>query len=209
MFKRYDVSLTSNPVCSNPVTDIEQQDFFYYDKDGFELNTAERKFYAVMNYPINNPILNHTCWQEPWLELMINDHRLILDHSMFLCRCSYDHGALEQLQKLKSQIPQADLLIKTKPKWGFDFALDAVDNQGSIYEVLHIEYDNYEYNEFCKHLDKFESTISQIDWYHASKKILENKQHWQTLKSFAQNDWKAQFLLGWKKAEYTEKSLTY
>jgi hypothetical protein len=30
---------------------------------------------------------------------------------------------------------------------------------------------------------------------------------WLPLKGFAQNDWKAKYLLGWDKSEYTEKAV--
>jgi len=206
MFARYDVRLMSNPVCSKPVEGLEEQDFFYYDKDGFELNQAERKFYTAMNYPINNPILNHCCWQETWFKLIAKDSNLILDHSMFLCRCSYEQQALEQLNQFKTQTPQADLLIKTRQKWGFDFALDAVHN-GEIFEVIHIEYDNYDYEYFNNRMIHFDYIVRHTDWNDAAKRVWQQRDQWQHLKGFEQNNWKAKFLLGWNKAEYTEKTI--
>jgi hypothetical protein len=209
MLKRFDVAITSNPVCNKSVEDLELEDFQYYDKDGFELNKAEQKYYSKSQRPINQPILNHCCWQEKWFELENKKANLILDHCMILHRCSYVDRAAEQLQSLKKQIPNASLLLETPQKWGFDFALDAVDENGSVYEVLHIEYDSYDYDEFSKHRINFEFTARHTDWNNAAKKILLHRDQWQNLKSFAQNDWKANFLIGWKKAEYTEIRLTF
>lgn len=206
MFKRNEVHLTSNPVCSKSVEGLEEQDFVYYDKDGFELNRAEQKFYKAMNHPIDYPILNHCCWQEPWFEVSANDSSLMLDHCMFLCRCSYDQAAMAQLQALKNTVPKADLMIRTKAKWGFDFALDAVLD-GEIFEVVHIEYDNYDYETFCKRMLHFDYTVRHTDWEDAALKVWQSKDQWQHLQGFDQNDWKAKFLLGWSKAEYTEKSV--
>jgi hypothetical protein len=196
----------SNPSCNKKIENLELTDFQYYDKDGFELNRAERKFYAAMKYPIDNPILNHTCWQEPWFELEKDNLNLILDHSIFLCKCKFDGEAEQQLRRLKESIPQADLLLRTKQKWGFDFALDAV-RDGTVFEVLHIEYDHYNYDIFKNRMINFEWTVRHTDWRDAADRIWSVRDQWQGLQGFDQNHWKANFLLGWTKAEFTEKSV--
>lgn len=207
MFNRYDVRLMSSPACINKVFDLDVNDFKYYDKDGFELNIAEQKFYAAMDYPIFSNILNHSCWQEPWFELQDNVPELILDHSMFLCRCNYERDALEQLLEIKKTLPIADYLIRSKRKWGFDFALDALADDGTVYEVLHIEYDNYEYDHFKNRMINFEWTVRHTDWLDAAHRVWSQRDQWQNLAGFDQNHWKAEYLLGWKKAEYTEKTV--
>ena len=206
MFKRHDVRLMSNPVCSKTVESLEEQDFFYYDKDGFELNVIEQKFYQAMGYPINYPILNHTCWQEPWFELEKNVKDIFLDHSMFLCRCNYVDHALAQLKEIKSKFPRADYLINTKAKWGYDFALDAI-RDGTTFEVIHVEYDNRNYDVFSDHMLRFDYTVRHTDWKDAANKVWSQRCQWEGLTGFEQNHWKAKFLLGWKLSEYTEKSI--
>jgi len=209
MFKRFDVSIVSNPTCKEPIYNIVPENFCYYDKDGFELNQAEQRYYEMMKHPINTPLLNHTCWQETWFELENNNTNLKLDHSMILHRCNYTDHAAYQLSKIKSNIPEASWLLNTKQKWGFDFALDAVDTNGNMYEVLHIEYDSYDYDKFNTQMLVFDYKIRHTDWHDASKQILLHEDEWKNLNGFEQNNWKAQFLVGWKKAEYTEKSLTF
>jgi hypothetical protein len=209
MFKRFDVPVISNPVCSEPIYSVVAEDFKFYDKDGFELNQAEQKYYRMMNHPINYPVLNHTCWQEPWFKLEDNDAGLFLDHCMILQRCSYEGYASYQLEKIKKEIPEAGWLLGTQQKWGFDFALDAVDTNGDIYEVLHVEYDNLNYDEFVKNMISFDFTIRHTDWFNAAIKIKQHQDKWKHLKSWEQNNWKSNFLIGWKKSEYTEKSLTF
>lgn len=206
MFKRFDVTLISNPVCNKPVNDLYEQDFAYYDKDGFELCKAEQKFYHAMHYPINKPILNHTCWQETWFELENKQTNLILDHCMFLCRCEYEDAARRQLETIKESCPLSNLLLKTKPKWGFDFALDAVIN-GEIFEVLHIEYDHRDYDTFSNRMISFDYRVRHTNWNDAAQRVYDSRNQWQGLTGFEQNNWKAKYLLGWSKAEYTEKSI--
>lgn len=207
MFRRRDIHLVSNPSCDRKIENINPKDFQYYDKDGFELNFAEQKYYAEMAHPIWYGILNHCCWQEPLFELENTDLGLILDHSMFLCRCNYEKAAEEQLRELKSSIPLADYLLRTKRKWGFDFALDAVADDGTVYEVLHVEFDHYDYETFKNRLICFEYKVRHTDWRDAAARIWDKKDQWQNLKGFDQNHWKAEYLLGWTKAEYTEKTV--
>jgi len=206
MFRRHQVTLMSNPICTK-VASLEAQDFFYYDKDGFELNQAEQKFYSAMGYPIHHPILNHTCWQQPWFELEQPNLGLILDHSIFLCRASYGGEAQEQLEQLKPTVPLADYLLRTRIKWGFDFALDSVSEDGTTFEVLHAEYDNYNYEHFKNRMLQFDYTVRHTDWRDAAHQIWQHRDQWQYLKGFEQNYWKAEFLLGWKRSEYTEKAI--
>ena len=126
---------------------------------------------------------------------------------MFLCRAAYAGEALNQLGFLKSTIPTADLLIRTKQKWGFDFALDAISEDGTVYEVLHVEYDNYDYQTFVEKMQWFDFVVRHTDWVDSAKKVWLHKKDWQNLRGFEQNHWKSQFLLGWSQAEYTEKSI--
>lgn len=207
MFRRFDVRLMSNPVCHKPA-EVTAEDFLFYDKDGFELNVAEQKFYSAMGYPIHHPILHHTCWQEPWFQLEEqNAKNLLLDHSMFLCRCDYGGEAAEQLAELKKSIPYADLLLRTKVKWGFDFALDAVSWEGTVFEVIHIEYDSNHYDLFKTRMIHFDYIVRHTDWHDAANKIWHARDKWMGLKGFEQNHWKAKYLLDWNKAEYTEKAI--
>jgi hypothetical protein len=205
MFCRHDITLTNNPHCWN-TAEVDREDFRYYDKDGFELNQAEQKFYAANDLPLND-VLNHLCWQEPWFELEDRNNNLILDHSMFLCRASYEGPAREQLSELKPTIPTADLLLRTRQKWGFDFALDAVSNDGTVFEVLHVEYDNYDYEQFKQELIMFDHRVRHTDWQDSALLIWCKRDEWQHLKGFEQNHWKSKYLIGWSKAEYTEKAV--
>lgn len=205
MFRRLDITMLSAAHCEQPVDSLCANDFKYYDKDGFELNLAEQKFYSAMGHPIESNILNHRCWQQPWFELN-DDCDLILDHCMFLCRCDYTGRALDQLKQLKTTVPMADYLIRTRPKWGYDFALDAVRN-GEVFEVLHIEYDNCDYEDFRNHMINFEWVAKHTDWNDAADRVWQRRDQWRNLKGFDQNHWKAEFLLGWNKAEYTEKTV--
>ena len=206
MFRRLDVTLISNPVCARPVAELQHRDFQWYDKDGFELNCAEQHYYRSMDYPIDHGTLNHTCWQEPWFELEREDLGLLVDHAMFLCRCAYVGAARSQLEQRKKTTPYADLLLRTKTKWGFDFALDAVQDD-QVFEVIHIEYDSNDYENFTNRFINFEYLVRHTDWRDCADRVWAQRDQWQHLKGFEQNHWKAKYLLGWSRAEYLEKAI--
>lgn len=208
MFKRLDTRLTSQTVCERAVDDLDLLDFCYYDKDGFELNLAEQKYYRAMEFPIDYPILNHTCWQEPWFVLEDDtNENLLLDHAMTLVRCSYGGAAREQIKTYTQKNPYALQLLNTRQKWGFDFALDALSYSGQIYEVVHIEYDHTDFDLFGLRLLHFEYVVRHTDWQDAANRIWALREQWQNLKGFEQNNWKAKYLLGWDRAEYIEKAV--
>ena len=198
------ISIRTDLYCDRVCLDLHKNDFLYYDKDGFELNRAEQKYYQICGYKLDHT-LNHHAYQVPWYTS--SDPTLIVDHSLILYRCGYRGDAERQLRALKESIPQTSLMLMTKPKWGFDFALDSIDQDGNIFEVLHIEYDTINYDEFVQELNSVQLQIDNIDWHSASKAILEHREDWQYLRGFAQNDWKARYLLNWQRAEYTEKTI--
>ena len=204
MLTRNQISIYTNLYCDRLCLDLNKDDFLYYDKDGFELNRAEQKYYSIMGFKLEN-CLNHMAFQRPWYTS--SDSTLLIDHSLILYRCGYRGDAHKQLCALKSNFPKTSLLLNTRPKWGYDFALDSIDQHGNIFEVLHIEYDTINYDEFVQELNNVQLQIDNIDWHSASKNILEHREDWQYLRGFAQNDWKARYLLNWQRAEYTEKTI--
>lgn len=206
MFIRCDYSLLSDPYCTKSVDTPQAEDFQYYDKDGFELNQAEQAYYAASGHPLRD-CLNHRCFQQPWFRLRPDAAGLILDHCLVLHRCGYRGQALEQLRELGDTIPQARLVASTQVKWGFDLALDAIAEDGTVFEVLHIEFDHRDYRAFQDRLLIMEFQIKHTDWQHAAATVWLKRDAWRNLAGFEQNHWKAQFLLGWNRAEYTEKTL--
>lgn len=207
MFIRHDTYTTSNPVCYKHVDVLSPLDFRYFDKDGFELNVAEQKFYSAMNFPITENILNHTCWQVPWFSLPKNFAGLFLDHAMVLQRCEYQGSARDQIEAIAQDIPSAGFLLQIQPKWGIDFDLNGVAPDGTVFEILHIEYDLHDYAEFKEHRDSFERLVKKTDWTGVAQEIWEQKPIWSELQGYDQNHWKAKYILGWEYAEYLQKAI--
>jgi len=193
--------------CRGEAHNVRRSDFNYYDKDGFELTVAERKLYQD-NYFALSDCLNHWAFQNPWLELLpIIKNGLHLDHCMLLHRCDFAEDALAQIKCYNH--PGAAFMAQTKPKWGFDFAMDHLDDTGDAVEVLHIELDDYDLNRINDKRLQTESWLTQQDWQDLAQQIRKHQGEWQHLQGFAQNDWKARYLMGWTRAEYTKKSFNF
>jgi hypothetical protein len=207
MFIKHKTYTTENAVCYKQVQTLSPYDFRYFDKDGFELNQAEQKFYSAMNHPITEDVLLHNCWQVPWYTLPKNTAGLFLDHAMILQRCEYQGAARKQIAEFAKEHPPAQFLLQIKPKWGIDFDLNAIAPDGTAFEVLHIEVDTYDYKEHTEQRESFERVVEKTDWASVAQKIWEQKPVWSKLQSYDQNHWKAKHILGWEYAESLEKAI--
>lgn len=212
MLQTLDYDLNPNPRCVvSPKRilrgDLTQNDFAFYDKDGFELTLAERVFYRCNGHPVK-VCLNHDAYTTEWFTFNGSDD-LYLDHSLILHRCDFQDEALDQVKWYANNgYIAANWLIQSRQKWGFDIAMEGIDDRtGGIIEILHIEHDCHFYEEFVDTLHKFECMMQNIDWHDAKQQISANKNKWQHLPGYEQNDWKSNFLIGWSKAETTEKAI--
>ena len=208
MLKLLNPTVLEFPLCTETVSQelLSNSNCMFYDKDGFELTTLEKEYYSTNGY--NNCLknfLNHTCFQEQWFELTTNDN-FILDHSLILHRCSFKGDAKEQLKDSLKKLPRLSYLLQCPTKWGLDFSLDYVNNNGELVEVLHIEYDTKSYNEFLNYKLYFESFVLTTDWNYFANFLFNKKEEWIYLVGFEQNNWKAR-QLGFKQAEITHKSI--
>lgn len=204
MFEVVNDNFIKNITCTKSVDDLESNDFRWYDKDGYELCIAERKFYKAMHFPLTE-CLYHICWQDEWLK--INNPRFILDHCMLLHRCDFAEDAEQQIKSFKNLNPRAQLLLKSRKKWGFDFALDYIDDHGDVWEIAHIEWDSYDLQEVVDMKSKIQESVLSKDWEDISRTVIDKKDEWINLEGFKQNDYKAKLIFGWNFAERTQKSV--
>ena len=210
MFKVVNIEVVENPTCNVSIDtlNINNNSIEYFDKDGFELSPLEQEYYCAAGYEskIGNKCLYHTCWQEPWFILEHSDNFLI-DHTMILHRCNFTGDAIYQLQQYNKNFPRLNYLINCKKKWGLDFSLDYVDvDSNKIYEIVHIEQDTNNYQEFLELKEKFEKFVLSTDWCYATKILLKERESWLHLEGMSRNDWKARFF-GYSQAEHTLKSI--
>jgi hypothetical protein len=71
--------------------------------------------------------------------------------------------------------------------------MDYVDRQGYAFEVLHWEWDSFDYLEIEAVRKTIEPVLAAIDWQDAGRQILAAKDQWHHLDFFQQSRWKCKY----------------
>jgi hypothetical protein len=169
------------------------EDVALFDQNGYDLTEIEKHF-AMSNHAIVYSHRSHrTALKQDWF---IQEHKVegtVLNHSLLFERKAYAGAALEQLQRWSKELPLLHKIIAMRPKWGLDFSMDYVDREGNAFEVLHWEWDSFDYEEITTIKQTIEPVLLAIDWQDAAQQILKHKDQWHHLDFFAQSDWKCNF----------------
>jgi len=183
----------SKPLRRNLLIPIQHPGWIdIFDQNGYRLTKLE-SHYAGAN---NHPVVNHrheVCLRQDWFigeKLLTGPH---LNHAFLFERKGYSGEALEQLKRYADKNNLVNKLINYKGKWGIDLSVDYVDSKGNSMEILHFEYDSYDYNEIQEIKGKVEDKVSKVDWNWAAALILERKKEWIDLEFFDQSKWKTDF----------------
>jgi hypothetical protein len=164
-----------------------------FDQNGYDLTELEKEF-ASANEATPKPHRSHrTALKQDWFTQEEKDSGAILNHSLLFERKGYKGAALSQLKFWAVDLPRVYQLIAMRPKWGLDFSMDWVDYDGNAFEILHWEYDGFEYNEIMEMKELVQPKIKEIDWDDAGQRILKHKDEWHYLEFFAQSDWKCNY----------------
>ncbi len=182
---------------SQPVTKLMfmpiAEDLELFDQNGYDLTVLEQ-YYARDNQadPQAHRAHRHAI-KRAWFSQREKRVGAILNHSLLFERKAYSGAALEQLRQHARRLPLIHKIIAMRPKWGLDFSMDWVDDEGNAFEVLHWEWDSFDYDEIEAVRKEIEPVLLAIDWPQAAKDILKYKPQWHHLDFFAQSDWKCDF----------------
>ena len=116
-----------------------------------------------------------------------------INHAAILERKAYAGEAYVQLKKWSQEVPLVNKLTRIKSKWGIDFALDYVDKEGTVFEVFHYEWDDFDYFKVDKVKTEVEKVILSVDWDHAASLLWNRRDEWMKLPFFKQSDWKCDY----------------
>jgi len=168
-------------------------DLDLFDQNGYDLTELE-KHYASSNIAgVDSHRCHRTALKQPWFTQNLTIEGAHLNHSLLFERKAYAGAALEQLTHWAVKLPLIHKLIALRPKWGLDFSIDYADREGNAFEVLHWEYDGFDYNEIAAVKSTVEPILLSIDWDDAAQQILQKKDQWHHLDFFAQSDWKCNY----------------
>ena len=164
-----------------------------FDQNGYDLTELE-KMYAKVNLTETQSHRSHrTAIKQPWFDQYDKLEGAILNHSLLFERKAYKDAALSQLKMWTKYFPRIWQLISLRPKWGLDFSMDYVDCYGNCFELLHWEYDGFDYDEMLKIKQNIESILKNIEWNDAAISILRRKSEWHHLDFFAQSEYKCKY----------------
>lgn len=166
-----------------------------FDQNGYDLCWIE-ELSCVANQAANQ-LQSHrshrSALRSKWLAQPYKKEGAVLNHALLFERKGYTGRALEQLKEWAEDQPAYYRLINIKPKWGLDFSMDYYDREGNTFEVLHWEYDGFDYNEINDKKQEVEQQLISIDWDDAAKEILKRKDEWYSLDFFQQSDYKCNY----------------
>lgn len=186
-----------NGYWTNPVEKLvylpTAEDLDLFDQNGYDLTPLERH-YAYSNFAKPKRHRDHIhAVKFDWIVQEYRYEGAVLNHSLLFERKAYAGAALAELTNWSKTLPLINKLLALRPKWGLDFSMDYVDRQGNAFEVLHWEYDGFDYNEVEVRKVQVEAKLARIDWDDAAQQILKHKQEWHHLDFFAQSHWKCDY----------------
>ena len=166
----------------------------FFDQNGYDLTKLEQ-LYAVANGATVTKHRNseHITLRQTWFTSDDVEYGPHINHAVMFERKGYSVDALQQLKSWASYRPQFYKLTAMRPKWGLDFSIDYCDKEGHVFELLHWEYDGFEYNEIADKKHIMEEFLLNQDWDERAKTMLRQKDQWHGLGFFKQSDWKTKF----------------
>jgi hypothetical protein len=168
-------------------------DLALFDQNGYDLTELEKHFADVNCTEIKSHRSHRTAIKHNWFTQPECGTGAHLNHSLLFERKGYTGEARVQLTNWTKQMPLVHKLLAIKPKWGLDFSMDYVDNDGNAFEVLHWEYDGFDYEEVQVRKLEVQAKFATIDWEDAAAQILKHKDEWHHLEFFEQSDWKCNY----------------
>jgi hypothetical protein len=169
------------------------EDVALFDQNGYDLTEIEKHYASSNMAGPDSHRCHRTALKQPWLEMKNKTSGCHLNHSLLFERKGYAGDALAQLKMWAHDLPLLHKIINIRPKWGLDFSMDYVDQQGNSFEVLHWEWDSFNYDEIQEVKAQAESILINVDWEDAAKQLLARKSEWFDLDFFAQSDWKCKY----------------
>ena len=176
MFYINPVYIPDTPVLTNPID--KPMAYFntcqlnQFDREGYQLLPIEQEYYTANNYSLHyediliKGVANKDGWfanVQPWIAQPVKHKNIFLDHSFCVFRAGFDGAALDQLLFHAERRPELYKLISSRAKFGSDFCLDWIDQDG-VMELIHIEWDFLDYKEFQEHIKTLETILLETNW---------------------------------------------
>lgn len=169
------------------------EDVDLFDQNGYDLTVLEQHYARANHIAIQAHRQHIQAVKQPWFTQHNTITGPVLSHSLLFERKSYSGAALAELEQWAKELPLLHKLTAMRSKWGLDFSMDYVDSDGNAFELLHWEWDSFDYEEIQQVKRYIEPILLAIDWSKAAADMLERKAEWHSLDFFKQSDWKCAY----------------
>ena len=164
-----------------------------FDQNGFDLTDLEILYAKKMDLDIKKVRHTHFVLKDDWFTAEPTDRGCHINHAVIFERKGFSGAAKEQMIGLADKCPLIHKVLQIKPKWGLDFSVDYADAQGNVFEVLHWEWDTFNFEEIQQKKKQMDVFLLGQDWDKMAKQLLERKEEWYKLGFFEQSDYKTKF----------------
>lgn len=197
MFKLTNHRFNANGFWSNPIDRLLFrpiiEDFALFDQNGYDLTPLEQRYAHANDCKFQNHREHRHTIKQSWFEQHEQLDGSILNHSNLFERKAYSGQAKNQLLEWSHEMPRCHMLLSLKPKWGLDFSMDYVNRKGDVFEILHWEYDGFDFTEVDHMRTTAAEILQSIDWQDAALRLLDKKSSWHHLDFFQQSAWKCNY----------------
>ncbi len=165
-----------------------------FDQNGYDLTKLEQLYAVANGYDLTkHRNEQHITLRQDWFNDVEPNDGPHINHAYMFERKGFEGDALSQLRSWAGSNPHLHKLVAMKPKWGLDFSIDYCDREGNVFEVLHWEFDGFDYKEIADKKQYMDEFLIKQDWHDASKQILKHKDEWHHLGFFEQSEWKTKY----------------
>ena len=200
------ITLTENKFNPNPYYDqpikAELTDNFVknlpsmidtFDQNGFDLTNLERLYAKKMDYKIKKVRTTHWVLKEDWFTAEPTDRGCHINHAVIFERKGFTGAAKQQMEEFAEKCPLVHKVLQIRPKWGLDFSIDQADAEGNVFEVLHWEWDSFNFEEIQEKKKYMDDFLQTQDFDEMALRLLDKKSEWHHLGFFEQSDYKTNF----------------
>lgn len=193
-----DVEFDDNGFWSNPTPRLAcpgPDSLALFDQNGYDLCPLEIEYaHANDGWQSQHRNSNHIALRKQWFRQPAHVLGPVLNHALIFERKGYADRARDQLVNWAKFNPLIHKMIRYRPKWGFDFSIDYVGEDGEVFEALHYEFDSFDLNEVKQQRQWLEPIFLNTDWQHFAASLIKHKDEWHSLGFTEQSAWKCKHL---------------
>ena len=164
-----------------------------FDQNGFDMTKLERLYAKKNLWKISKVRADHWVIKQDWFTSEPCTTGAHINHALLFERKGFAGEALEQLKTFAEKVNTIYKVSEMRSKWGLDFSIDYADAQGNVFEVLHWEWDSFEYDEIIEKKKYMDDFLLTIDWNEQAQRLLDCKSEWHHLGFFEQSEYKSNF----------------